>query len=84
MAKDNKIEVASDEDLLENDTILKKLRDEVEEINKKLSPHEYIKKPLFVFDEWTTGNGLLSQTLKLKRRNLHKKYKELIQRIYKA
>lgn len=83
-AKSNKIEAASDDALLENEVILKKLHEEVEEINKKLSPHEYIKKPQFVFDEWTPGNGMLSQTLKLKRRNLLQKYNDLVQRIYQG
>ena len=53
-------------------------------VNAKLAAHENIKKPHFVFDEWTPDNGMLSQTLKPKRRNLLKRYADIIANIYKA
>ena len=33
-------------------------------------------------EEWTTANGLLSPTLKIKRNVLHEKYKTTINEIY--
>jgi len=36
----------------------------------------------FVNEEWTIENGLLTQTLKLKRRLIQEKYKDLIAKLY--
>ena len=59
-----------------------KFKSIIEMINKDLAPHEQIKKFRLVPEEWTTGNGLLSPTLKLKRALLKSKYKDLIADIY--
>ena len=56
---------------------------EIEQINKSLAPHEQIKFFRLVNDSWTTENGLLSQTLKLKRSELNKHYEKIIADIYK-
>jgi len=55
---------------------------EVNEINKNLAFHEQIKRFRLVCDEWSPASGELSPTLKLKRRNLYKKYEHLIRDIY--
>ena len=54
----------------------------IETINTELAAHEQIKQFRLVTDEWSTNNGLLSPTLKLRRNQLLKKYKELINDIY--
>lgn len=76
--------VSDDDKLLENADVLKFLSGEVEKVNASLAPYENIKRPRFSFDSWTVDNGLLSQTLKLKRKNLQEKYKEQISEIYKV
>ena len=43
-----------------------------------------MKRPTFLFDEWNTDNGMLSQTLKLKRRNLQTRYAQVIEDTYKT
>jgi long-chain acyl-CoA synthetase len=58
------------------------IRKEIERINKSLAPHEQIKFFRLVDDEWTTANGLLSQTLKLRRAQLNKHYEKIIADIY--
>ena len=72
------------EQLLKNQDILKVLNGEVAVVNAKLATHENIKRATFLFDEWNTDNGMLSQTLKLKRRNLMKRYETVIADTYKA
>lgn len=72
----------SKETVLANHEVQKMLNAEVERINKSLADYEAIKRPAFVFDEWSTANGLLSQTLKPKRAALHKRYAEQIDHIY--
>ena len=71
------------EELVKNPKVLAKIHSEVEEVNAKLAPHEKIKREKVVIGEWTTANNMLSQTLKLKRANIHKKYSKIIDGIYK-
>ncbi len=54
----------------------------IENINKDFAAHEQIKQFRLVTDEWTTANGMLSPTLKLRRAILTKKYAPLIAEIY--
>ena len=70
------------EDLLKDKSILAILHDEILAVNRIFSPHEHIKRERFILDEWSTANKMLSQTLKLKRANIHKRYAELIRSIY--
>ena len=71
------------EQLLENKAAMELLNAEVQEVNAKLAAHENLKKTHFVFDEWTPDNEMLSQTLKPKRRNLLKRYEQVIADTYK-
>ena len=73
----------ADEDLLSNPQIINVLHEEVEKVNKTLAPHENIKRQHYVQDEWNADNGLLSQTLKPKRRNLMAKYAAKIEDTYR-
>ncbi|MEI6454915.1 MAG: long-chain fatty acid--CoA ligase [bacterium] len=54
----------------------------IEALNKELMDYQRIKKILLVHDEWSTNTGELSHTLKLKRKHLYTKYKDLISQIY--
>lgn len=83
LAETKGIKVEKKEQLLENQDILKALNDCVNSVNAQLAAHENIKKVHFRFDDWTTDNGMLSQTLKLKRRNLQAQYADLIAETYK-
>ena len=55
---------------------------EVDKINAQLSEHEQVKRFRLVADEWSTATGELSQTLKLKRAVIYKKYDALCREIY--
>ena len=77
-----KLDCKSHEDMLANDKILARLRKEVSAVNERLAAHEQIRKEHFVDDAWTLDNGMLSQTLKLKRANIHKKYGDLMEKSY--
>lgn len=73
------IEYKHDNELLRNNAIRSRLISVVEQINANLASYEAVKRPIFVFDEWATANGMLSQTLKLKRKALMSKYSDLIE-----
>ena len=81
-AEQNKLSFDNNEDLLTKAPIVQLMRNVVDEVNKGLAPHENIKKYRLVNDEWTPGNNMLSQTLKLKRRNIVAKYKAQIEELF--
>ena len=70
------------EKLYQTKEVMDLIHKEIERINKTLAPHEQIKFFRLVNDEWTTANGLLSQTLKLRRAQLNKHYDKIIAEIY--
>ena len=59
-----------------------KYKQVIDTINRDFAAHEQIKNFRLVVDEWSSANGLLSPTLKLKRGILMEKYKGLIAEIY--
>jgi len=83
IAEENNIGYIEANDLLNNPTIIKILNRYIQEINKKLAPFEQIKRQRYVLDEWSTANGMLSQTLKLKRNSITNRYSDIIEDIYK-
>jgi long-chain acyl-CoA synthetase len=54
----------------------------VENVNAGLAQFEKLKKILLVADEFTIENGVLTPTLKVKRRVVEERYRVLIQRLY--
>ena len=55
---------------------------EIEEINKKLSKIEKIKKFIVIKDQFTIENGMMTPTLKLKRYKIIKKYQKEIEKLF--
>ena len=78
----NKLSWGTPEELIALPEVQKLLHDEVEKVNATIAAHEAIKVYRIMLDEWTADNGLLSQTLKLKRRNLYKRYGSLIEDMF--
>jgi long-chain acyl-CoA synthetase len=63
---------------------IKELIDEhINQVNNKLSRVEQIKKYRIIFDEFTSDNGLLTNTMKLKRHSVLKHYENEIIDMYK-
>jgi len=54
----------------------------IENLNKDLSIVEKIKKFKLINDEFTIENGMLTPTLKLKRKKILQKYKENLEKLY--
>ena len=55
----------------------------IENINKNLTSIERIKKFIIINDEFTIDNKMLTPTLKLKRKEITKNYKHLLENLYK-
>ena len=54
----------------------------MEKLNKNLSSVEKVKKFKLIDDEFTIENGMLTPTLKLKRKKILEKYKEDLEKLY--
>jgi len=54
----------------------------IENLNKNLQTIEKIKKIKFIKEEFTIENGMLTPTLKLKRKKILEKYKEDLEKLY--
>ncbi len=56
------------------DELLAGLKAFLWKVNTSLDAHERLDKLVVINDEWTVNNGLLTPTLKIKRREIEKKY----------
>ena len=54
----------------------------IEKINKRLTLIEKIKKFILIHEEFTIENGMLTPTLKLKRKEIIKNYKQQLENLY--
>lgn len=81
-AKHN-ISYTTNDELIQNPKVIAKIHSIIEKVNSGLAPFEKIKRERIINDTWDINNNMLSQTLKLKRKNIADKYSELIQEIYK-
>ncbi|QZT38955.1 long-chain fatty acid--CoA ligase [Halosquirtibacter xylanolyticus] len=76
------ISFTTEEEIIKDAIVEKAIRKDIASLNTKLSAHEQVKKIDLVCEEWNPSNGLLSATLKLKRKHLKEKYKSHIEKMY--
>lgn len=60
------------------------VKNHIRKINSKLASFESIKRFEIISDSWTTQNGMLTPSLKVKRKVLEEKYKSLIKKLYQG
>jgi long-chain acyl-CoA synthetase len=80
--KEKGITFSSRNELIQNKAVLDLYRTEIDKYNVNFGHIEQIKRFELVTDEWSTGSGELTPTLKLKRKIIMEKYASLIQKIY--
>ncbi len=76
------VKYQNNQKLVKESLVIKQFQKEVNAMNKTLGQTEHIKRFRLVADEWSTATGELSPTLKLKRRYLVEKYKDIINEIF--
>ncbi|SHM32813.1 AMP-dependent synthetase/ligase [Flavobacterium chilense] len=82
-AKIHKITLGStDAEISTNPEVVKRIDNEVEEVNKKFGHWEQIKRFELTPDVWSIDGGQLTPTLKLKRKIIKEIYKDLYAKIY--
>ena len=80
--KKKKIQFHSINTVLENPLLIQRFEKEIDHLNKGIDKVQQVKKFALIADEWTTESGELSPTLKLRRKFIAGKYRELITNIY--
>jgi long-chain acyl-CoA synthetase len=82
-AKIHKITLgSSNAEIASNPDVIKRIDNEIEEINKKFGHWEQIKRFELTPDIWSIDGGQLTPTLKLKRKIIKEIYKDLYAKIY--
>jgi long-chain acyl-CoA synthetase len=67
---------------LERPDVLTAFQAIVDAVNAPLAQFERIKKFKLVSDEWTIASGILTPTLKVRRRNVETQYREVLEGLY--
>jgi long-chain acyl-CoA synthetase len=70
------------QDLYQNPALRVRIQKHIQSVNSQLASYESIKKFEIVPDSWTVENGLLTQSLKVKRKVVEQKYTELLNEMY--
>jgi long-chain acyl-CoA synthetase len=82
-AKLHKISIGNtNEEIIQNPEVIKRIQQEVETINEKFGNWEKIKRFELTPDLWTVPAGHLTPTMKLKRKIVMEKYINLFHKIY--
>ena len=75
---------ATNEEIVNNPVVQKRIMDEVEKYNEKFGSWEKIKRIELTPNVWSIDGGELTPTLKLKRKAVKEKYQELYAKIYNS
>ena len=68
--------------MIQKPEVLKRYAAEINELNKGLGETEKVKKQVLLADEWSINNGMLTPTLKAKRKVITAKYKDVIDKMF--
>lgn len=74
----------SREEFLKQEVVLKKINSEIRVANQHFGNWEQIKKPIILTEEFTIESGELTPTLKMKRKVILEKYKNLFDDLYRS
>ncbi len=68
--------------MIHSPIVKERIWQDIQKYNKRFSHIEQIKKFEILSDDWAVETGELTPTLKLKRKVILEKYKDLIEKIY--
>ncbi len=78
----HKVSFTSKEQVVKEPEVLKRFKKEVNKYNVNFADYEQIKRFVLIPEEWTTQNGKLSPTLKVKRKVVQKAYEKEIDGLF--
>jgi long-chain acyl-CoA synthetase len=76
------ISVAADEKLSLSPAVMRRVSNAVASVNSNLASYETIKNFAIIDEDFSIENGLLTPTLKMKRKIISARYAELIESLY--
>lgn len=79
----NGLHFNTNQELISDQRVLDKYKQVVEEKNKEFGHTDQIKKFRLMNEEWTVPGGQLTPTMKLKRKVIIEKYRDMIESMYK-
>ena len=80
--KAHNIPYTTNDEMIQNEEVKKRYDKEVKKLNEGLGEVERVKKYQLIADEWTIGNGMLTPTLKVKRKVVMQRYGEQIDKLF--
>lgn len=80
--REQEIEIPDDAELLSSSAVQQLFSGIFKAYSKNAAPHEKIRRFKLIGDPFTIDNGLMTPTLKLKRKNITQRYDALIQEMY--
>ena len=83
-AKEKGVATSDRSALVRDDKVSAEYRRIVEQVNKGLAHFETIKKVTVVPEEWSVDSGELTPSMKMKRRVVEEKYRQLIEGMYRS
>lgn len=81
-ARERKLEFVAPEDLVADPDVIAEMRRRATEVTRHLPGHERIQDIRVVLDDFTMENGLLTPTLKVRRREVEKRFAGLVEDMY--
>jgi long-chain acyl-CoA synthetase len=83
-AKERDLNLTSREDIANSEEVKNRIWKEMNKYNKNIGKVQQIKKIALIADEWSVETDELTPTLKLKRRIIREKYKDVYELIYSS
>jgi len=82
--KKHNITFSTLKEVIQNQKVLDKFETELEYYNNFFNPYERVKKFKILPDPWSVDGGELTATMKLRRKNISDKYKQICEDIYRS
>lgn len=79
----HEIKYTTPQEMIKNSDVKKRYAEEVKKINQNFGDTEKIKRYELIADEWSVANGILTPTLKVKRKAVMSIYKDTIEKMFK-
>ncbi len=80
--RQQQIEYTTPQEVINVKAVKDRIAQEVQRYNENFGETEQIKRYTLIADEWNSANGLLTPTLKVRRKIVNDKYQDLIQSMY--
>ena len=81
-AKRKGLNLNTKEEIVNSVEVKERIWQDIQRLNRKFGKIQQIKKFALITDEWSVDTNELTPTLKLKRRVIREKYKDLYEKIY--